>query len=65
MKKLTVAESAGFCFGVNRSVDMAERLIEENGSKVVGIITLIELTDLKGRELFKDTPVVTFMKVPH
>ena len=32
MKKLIVAESAGFCFGVNRSVDMAERLIEENGS---------------------------------
>ena len=30
MKKLIVAESA--CFGVNRSVDMAERLIEENGS---------------------------------
>ena len=42
-----------------------KELIEENGSKVVGIITLIELTDLKGRELFKDTPVVTFMKVPH
>ena len=31
MKKLIVAESAGFCFGVNRSVDMAEKLIEENG----------------------------------
>jgi adenine phosphoribosyltransferase len=42
-----------------------KELIEENGSKVVGIITLIELTDLKGRDLFKDTPVVTFMKVPH
>ncbi len=32
MKKLIVAESAGFCFGVNRSVDMAEKLLEENGS---------------------------------
>ena len=32
MKKLIVAESAGFCFGVNRSVDMAEKLIEDNGS---------------------------------
>ena len=42
-----------------------KELIEENGSKVVGIISLIELTDLKGRDLFKDTPVVTFMKVPH
>ena len=32
MKKLIVAESAGFCFGVNRSVDMAKKLIDENGS---------------------------------
>ena len=32
MKKLIVAESAGFCFGVNRSVDMAEKLIAEYGS---------------------------------
>ena len=31
MKKLIVAESAGFCFGVNRSVDMAEKLIAEKG----------------------------------
>ncbi|MBO5496989.1 MAG: 4-hydroxy-3-methylbut-2-enyl diphosphate reductase, partial [Oscillospiraceae bacterium] len=29
MRKLIVAESAGFCFGVSRSVDMAEKLIEE------------------------------------
>ena len=42
-----------------------KELVEENGGKVAGIITLIELTDLKGREHFKDTPVVTFMKVPH
>ncbi len=31
MKKLIVAESAGFCFGVSRSVDMAEKLIAEYG----------------------------------
>ena len=31
MKKLIVAESAGFCFGVRRSVDMAEKLLEEYG----------------------------------
>ena len=32
MKKLIVAESAGFCFGVRRSVDMAAKLLEEYGS---------------------------------
>ena len=29
MKELRVAQSAGFCFGVNRSVGMAEKLLEE------------------------------------
>ena len=28
MRKLIVAESAGFCFGVKRSVEMAEKLME-------------------------------------
>ena len=32
MRKLIVAESAGFCFGVKRSVEMAEKLMEESGS---------------------------------
>lgn len=32
MRELRVAESAGFCFGVKRSVEMAEKAIEENGS---------------------------------
>ena len=32
MKEIKLAESAGFCFGVSRSVEMAERLIEEKGS---------------------------------
>ncbi len=31
MKELRLAKSAGFCFGVRRSVEMAERLIEEKG----------------------------------
>ena len=31
MRELRVAKSAGFCFGVRRSVEMAERLIEEKG----------------------------------
>ena len=34
MKKLIVAESAGFCFGVKRSVDMALKLLDEHGSCV-------------------------------
>ena len=32
MKKLIAAESAGFCFGVRRSVDMAIKLLDEHGS---------------------------------
>ncbi len=32
MKRLIVAESAGFCFGVQRSVELAEKLIREEGS---------------------------------
>lgn len=32
MREIRLAESAGFCFGVSRSVDMAEKLIEERGS---------------------------------
>ena len=31
MKEIRLAESAGFCFGVSRSVDMAEKLIAEKG----------------------------------
>ena len=31
MKELRFAESAGFCFGVRRSVEMAERLMAERG----------------------------------
>ena len=32
MKEIVVAKSAGFCFGVRRSVEMAEKLLEEKGS---------------------------------
>ena len=31
MKELILAKSAGFCFGVSRSVDMAEKLLAEKG----------------------------------
>ena len=32
MREIKVAKSAGFCFGVSRSVEMAEKLLEEQGS---------------------------------
>ena len=32
MKEVRLAESAGFCFGVSRSVDMAETLLGESDS---------------------------------
>ena len=32
MKEIRLAGSAGFCFGVSRSVDMAEKLIGEKGA---------------------------------
>ncbi|MBQ6465292.1 MAG: bifunctional 4-hydroxy-3-methylbut-2-enyl diphosphate reductase/30S ribosomal protein S1 [Oscillospiraceae bacterium] len=32
MRELLVAESAGFCFGVQRSVEMAEKLLAEHGA---------------------------------
>ncbi len=32
MKEIRVAKSAGFCFGVSRSVDMAQKLLEEQGN---------------------------------
>ena len=32
MKQIIVAKSAGFCFGVSRSVDMAQKLLAEQGS---------------------------------
>ena len=36
MKKLIVAKSAGFCFGVRRSVDMAEKLLEDGTCASLG-----------------------------
>ena len=32
MKEILLAESAGFCFGVNRSVKLAEEMLQEGGS---------------------------------
>lgn len=41
-----------------------ENLVERAGGKVLGIVTLIELTDLKGRDLF-NVPYESFIKYPH
>lgn len=42
-----------------------KELIEEMGGKVIGIVCLIELTDLKGRDLFPDVPLYSFVKYAH
>ena len=31
MKEIILAESAGFCFGVSRSVQLAEKMLSEGG----------------------------------
>ena len=31
MREVILAESAGFCFGVQRSVELAEKLLDEGG----------------------------------
>ena len=36
MKRIILAESAGFCFGVSRSVKMAEELLEKGPCKCLG-----------------------------
>jgi adenine phosphoribosyltransferase len=41
-----------------------EDIIDKTGAKVVGIVTLIELTDLKGARLLK-APYKSFIKYPH
>lgn len=45
MKKLIVAKSAGFCFGVSRSVKMAEELLR-NGEKCSSLGELIHNADV-------------------
>ena len=44
MKELRVAESAGFCFGVRRSVEMAEAMLQEGPCASFGM--LIHNTDV-------------------
>ena len=40
----------------------ATRLVERLGGKVVGILFLMELVDLKGRDVLSDYPVYSVIK---
>lgn len=40
-------------------------LIEGQGAKVVGIVTLIELTEVRNTSLLKDVPVKSLIKYPY
>ncbi len=44
-RKITVAKNAGFCFGVNRAVDMVYKAVEE-GNKVVTLGPIIHNPDV-------------------
>ena len=44
------------------TVDAAIKLVEKMGGEVVGCTFLIELVDLKGREVLKDYNVKTLMQ---
>ena len=48
MKNIIVAKSAGFCFGVRRSVEMAEKLLE-GGGKCCCLGELIHNEDVVAR----------------
>ena len=47
------------------TIKAAIELIESLGARVVGCVFLIELTDLKGRELFKDVPTASLINYPY
>ncbi len=57
MKKIIVAESAGFCFGVRRSVEMAEKLLGTEG-KCCSFGQLIHNEDVVGRLVAKGLEVI-------
>ena len=65
MKELIVAQSAGFCFGVNRSVGMAEKLLEDKG-KCASLGQLIHNEDVvreltsKGLRVIEDPSDANF-----
>ena len=57
MKNIIVAESAGFCFGVSRSVEMAEKLLSSEG-KCCSLGELIHNEDVVGRLVEKGLEVI-------
>ena len=57
MKEILVAESAGFCFGVSRSVEMAEKLLSTEG-KCYSFGELIHNEDVVGRLKEKGLEVI-------
>ena len=57
MRELRVAESAGFCFGVRRSVEMAERLLAEHG-KCASLGELIHNEDVVNALIRKGMRVI-------
>ena len=57
MKEIIVAESAGFCFGVKRSVEMAEKLLEEH-PECSSLGLLIHNEDEVGRLCAKGLSVI-------
>ena len=58
MKKLFVAESAGFCFGVKRSVEMAEALLLEGPCACLGMLIhneeVVSRLQMKGMRCISD-----------
>lgn len=42
-----------------------QNIVERMGGEVVGFINLIELTDLKGRDVLGDIPYISYIKYPH
>ena len=58
--KVTVAKSAGFCFGVSRSIDLAEKLLSEYGSclslgELIHNDDVVSLLETKGMRVI-DSP---------
>jgi 4-hydroxy-3-methylbut-2-enyl diphosphate reductase len=57
-RRITVAKTAGFCFGVNRAVDMVYKAIDE-GNKVVTLGPIIHNTDVVNDMKNKGVRVIT------
>ena len=38
MSRVTLAKSAGFCYGVERAVDLAEKAVEQGRAYLLGLV---------------------------